>query len=91
MNFSDVNMRVLGVMGILKLPYSFTNEVCTEATTEDGENCNSEVGMLQGTAYTHVKEFPVRRIYPQVSSDYIRTPFIGVSLESFRFLFGELC
>ena len=65
-----LRMRTLGVMGILKVPYMVHDAVCPEAVTEDGENCNPDIGFLPNKTYTHVKDFPVRRLYPAVSDSF---------------------
>ncbi|KFM62414.1 hypothetical protein X975_07136, partial [Stegodyphus mimosarum] len=62
-----LNMRTLGVMGRVKMPYMGHRAVCPEAITEDGVNCDSTVGLLAGVQYTHVKEFPVRNTYPEMA------------------------
>lgn len=73
-------MRTLGVMGILKVPYQNYSIVCPEATTEDGASCDANIGLVQNTTYTHIKDFPVRTMYPAVSRNLGKTQiFIAIS------------
>nr|XP_042907267.1 NPC intracellular cholesterol transporter 2-like [Parasteatoda tepidariorum] len=77
-NVKNMLVRVSGVMGRVRMPYTKDKPVCSEVTTEDGENCDPQIGFQKGKSYSHVLNLPVRNIFPEISMR-IRTEYFDSS------------